>query len=328
MAIADQLITDRYAIYNANCMEVLPTLPDGSVHLSVYSPPFVNSSGGLYHYSSHPADLSNSRNLREFMRHYSFIVREKHRVTMPGRMSCVHCMDIPTGNSGKDAMTDFPGILIRLHQRHGWRFRGRHVIWKEPLTVRNRTLTKALAHMTVVEDSVDATVASADQLLLFQKGGRNPVSVAHPVGLVNYAGEREIPHDLLGWRGWTGKQTENKYSHWIWRQYASSFWDDIRLDRVLPFREARDEEDEKHVHPLQLDVIERCVVLRSNPGEVVLTPFMGVGSEVFGAVQLGRRGIGIDLKPSYYRQAVMNLAAVDVQNEDQLGLPIAYAAMA
>jgi DNA modification methylase len=127
------------------------------------------------------------------------------------------------------------------------------------------------------------------------------------VGLLNYAGERSIPEDLMGLRGYDGKQTENRFSHWIWRQYASAFWDDIRIDRVLPFKASRDEEDEKHVHPLQLDVIERCVTLWSNPGETVLTPFMGVGSEVFGSVQNGRRGIGIELKQSYYRQAVKNL---------------------
>jgi DNA modification methylase len=123
---------------------------------------------------------------------------------------------------------------------------------------------------------------------------------------MSYAGERKVPADLLLYRGWAGKQTENRYSHWIWRQYASSFWDDVRLDRVLPYKHVRQEEDEKHVHPLQLDVIERCVILRSNPNEIVVTPFMGVGSEVYGAIINGRRAIGIELKEPYYRQAVRN----------------------
>lgn len=243
--------------------------------------------------------------------HYAYFVRELYRLTMPGRMTAVHCMDIPTGNTGKgDGLRDFPGDLIRLHEREGWQYVARYHVWKEPLTVRNRTMTKSLAHKTIVDDSTRCSVASADYLLVFRRKGENPVPVAHPHGLTEYAGAREIPHELNRYRNWAGNQIENRYSHWIWRQYASAFWDDVRLDRVLPFRESRDEEDEKHVHPLQLDVIDRCIVLWSNPGETVLTPFMGVGSEVYGAVRAGRRGIGIELKPSYYRQAVKNLEAL------------------
>ena len=144
-------------------------------------------------------------------------------------------------------------------------------------------------------------------MLVFRRKGENKIPIAHPVGLLEYAGERKPPSDVLQYRGYTGNQIENRFSHWIWRQYASAFWDDIRIGRVLPFREARDSEDEKHVHPLQLDVIDRVIQLWSNPGENVLTPFMGVGSEVYGAVCAGRRGIGIELKDSYYRQAVKNV---------------------
>jgi len=308
MAVADQTITDRFAIWQGDCMEVMPTLPDGSVALSIYSPPFA----GLYQYSSSERDLSNSTSYPEFMEHYGFVVRELHRLTMPGRVTAVHCMDIPLSNHGKgDAMMDFPGDIIRLHQGIGFEFVARYAVWKEPLTVRNRTMTKALAHKTIVDDSSRCSAASADYLLVFRRKGENAVPIAHPHGLTEYAGERQIPHELLRYKGWTGNQIENRYSHWIWRQYASAFWDDVRLDRVLPFRESRDEEDEKHVHPLQLDVIERALVLWSNPGESVLTPFMGVGSEVYAAVRLGRRGLGVELKPSYYRQAVKNLASLD-----------------
>lgn len=321
MAVAGSVVTDGYALYNADCLDVLPKLAAESVHLSVYSPPFANSAGGLYRYSSSERDLSNSRSYGEFLRHYRYVVREIYRATMPGRLSCVHCMDIPSGNSGKDNLIDFPGAIIRLHERCGFKFVGRHFVWKEPLAVRNRTLMKSLAHMTVVDDSAYCGVASADQVLLFQKKGENPVPVAHPTGLDEYAGEREVPHELNSYRGWRGKQTENRFSHWIWRQYASSVWDDIRIDEVLPFKQARDEEDEKHVHPLQLDVIHRCVVLRSNPGEVVLSPFAGVGSEIYEAVRLGRKGLGIELKPSYFKQAVKNLANVRFQPE-QSGLPL------
>jgi DNA modification methylase len=218
-------------------------------------------------------------------------------------------MDVPTGNSGKnDALTDFPGDIIRLHARLGFAYVARYHVWKEPLTVRNRTMIKSLAHKTIVDDSSRCTVASADYLLVFRRKGENPVPITHPHGLTEYAGEREIPKELFRYKGWKGNQIENRYSHWIWRQYASAFWDDVRLDRVLPFREARDEEDEKHVHPLQLDVIDRCLVLWSNEGETVLTPFMGVGSEVYSAVRAGRRAIGVELKPSYYRQARRNVA--------------------
>lgn len=308
MAVMDQDVTDRWAVYLGDCMEVLPTLPDGQVHLSVYSPPFA----GLYQYTSSPRDLSNNADYDAFMEHYGYVVGELARVTMPGRMTAVHCMDIPNSNTGKgDTLLDFPGDIIRLHADHGFGYVARYHVWKEPLTVRNRTMTKALAHRTIVDDSAKCTVASADYLLVFRKAGENPVPIEHPTGLHTYAGERRPPAELARYRGWTGKQTENRWSHWIWRQYASAFWDDVRLDRVLPFRDARDDDDEKHVHPLQLDVIERAVTLWSNPGETVLTPFMGVGSEVYVPVQMGRHGIGVELKPSYYRQALANLRSLD-----------------
>jgi DNA modification methylase len=304
MAITNQVITDKYALYNGDCMEVIPGLPESSIHLSVYSPPFA----GLYQYSSSERDFSNNRDYDEFFTQYGFLVNEIFRVTMPGRMTCVHCMDVPATNTGKgDYLIDFPGDIIRLHEKCGFRYVARYSVWKEPLAVRNRTMTKALAHKTIVDDSSKCTVASADYLLVFRKKGDNPVPIAHPTGLHKYAGERKIPEELYVYKGWTGKQTENRFSHWIWRQYASAFWDDIRLDRVLPYKPARDKEDEQHVHPLQLDVIERAVTLWSNPKENVLTPFMGVGSEVFGSVINGRNGIGIELKPSYYNQAVKNL---------------------
>jgi len=317
MAVITQEIGDRYAAYNGDCMEVLPTLPDGKVHLSVYSPPFATAHGGLYTYSSSERDLSNCDDYGQFFEMYGFVVRELHRLTMPGRMTAVHCMDVPTGNTGTDALIDFPGDIIRLHEREGWRYIARYCVWKEPLGVRNRTMAKNLAHKSIVDDSSRCSNAAADYLLVFRKKGDNPVPIAHPVGLTEYAGERAMPAELLRYRGWSGNQIENRFSHWIWRQYASAFWDDVRIGRVLPFREARDEEDEKHVHPLQLDVIERAVTLWSNPGETVLTPFMGVGSEVFVPLRMGRRAVGIELKPSYYRQALKNIALADAPEPEQ-----------
>jgi hypothetical protein len=169
-------------------------------------------------------------------------------------------------------------------------------------------MAKGLEHAQIVEDSTLCDVASADYLLMFRKRGTNLIPVSHPTGLHRYAGERVIPHELQHMKGYRGKQTENRFSHWIWRQYASSFWDDIRIDNVLPYEEGRDIDDEKHCHPLQLDVIERAVILWSNEREIVFTPFMGVGSEVYGAVINNRLGMGAELKETYYRQACNNLA--------------------
>lgn len=197
--------------------------------------------------------------------------------------------------------------MIRLHEQEGWGYIGRRVIWKEPLWVRNRTLQKNLAHKTIIVDSTLSGVASADYLLMFRRKGKNPIPVNNPVGLLKYAGADKMPAEILRYRGFKDDQKLNRFSHWIWRRYASSVWHDIRMGNVLPFREAKDSEDEKHIHPLQKDVIERCCVLESNPGEVVLSPFMGVGSEVCGALATDRRGIGIELKPSYYRQAIKNI---------------------
>lgn len=305
MAVSDQVITDRYALYQSDCVETLAKLPARSIHLSIYSPPFA----GLYNYSSSERDMSNCRSYEEFMTHYEFLVAELARVTMPGRMTAVHCMDVPSGNTGRDHMIDFPGDIIRLHERIGWKYVARYAVWKDPFQVYLRTLAKSLRHRTCTEDSTKCSAAAADYMLVFRRDGENAVPVAHPEGLLSYAGSREPPADVMKFRGWTGKQTENKYSQWVWRQYASAFWDDVRLDRVLPFRDAKDPEDERHVHPLQLDVIDRAVILWSNHGETVLTPFMGVGSEVYGAVINGRRGIGIELKPSYFRQAKLNVKA-------------------
>jgi hypothetical protein len=317
MTVRDQSITKDYALYNADCIEVMRDLPDCKIDLSIYSPPFC----GLYNYSSDERDLSNCSTYMQFFEHYAYVVAEIARLTKPGRISFVHTMDVPGKGNGETArmgvganvgtgLIDFPGDVIRLHEKHGMVFAGRRAIWKEPLGVRNRTMAKGLAHKQIVVDSTLTDVASADYLLMFRKIGENQVPVIHPNGLLNYAGERKVPADLLRYRDWQGNQIENRYSHWIWRQYASSVWDDVRIDRVLPYKESRDPEDERHVHPLQLDVIERAVILGSNPGEIVLTPFMGVGSEAYGAVINNRRTIGIELKASYYRQAIRNMAAI------------------
>jgi DNA modification methylase len=314
MAVANQLITEEYAIYNGDCVEVCRGLPDDSVGLVVYSPPF----GGLYTYSSDARDMSNAIDKDEFFVHYGFLIDELARVTQPGRINAVHCMDIPLSNAGCDAMYDLPGRIIAEHESRGFAYGGRRVIWKEPLMVRNRTMMKSLHHKTLCEDSTRNSIANCDYLLMFRRKGENAIPVVHENGLMSYAGENQPPGEVMHHRRYVGDQKLNTYSQYIWRQYASSVWMDIRIDNVLaPWK---DSEDEKHVHPLQLDVIERAVVMWSNPGEVVLTPFMGVGSEVYQAVKMGRRAVGAELKAGYYSQAVKNMQKVEKKTEVQEGL--------
>lgn len=313
MGVKEQAITERYAIYNGDCCEVMGKLPSDSVDLTIYSPPFA----GLYQYSSDPQDMSNCIDKDEFFRHYGFAIDEISRLTKPGRMSAVHCMDIPLSNAGCDDVFDLPGRIIAEHVSRGFAYAGRHIIWKEPLMMRTRTMMKSLHHSTLCDDSTRCSIANADYLLLFRRKGENAVPVTHERGLADYIGAGKPPSHLARFRNMKGDQKLNQWSQWIWRQYASSTWLDIRVDRVLPHREAREDEDEKHVHPLQLDVIERGVEMWSNPGEVVLTPFMGVGSEVYGSVRLGRRAIGAELKPSYFAQAVLNLRSLDADGPER-----------
>ena len=320
MAVKESTITDEYAAYCGDCVGVMEGLPVESIDLTLYSPPFA----GLYQYSSDDQDMSNSIDKDEFFSHYGFAIEQIARITKPGRISAVHCMDIPLSNSGCDAMYDLPGRIILEHEARGFVYGGRRVIWKEPLMVRNRTMMKSLHHKTLCEDSTRTSIANADYLLMFRRAGTNQVPVSHDVGLMDYAGERQPPPELDHYRGMEGDQKKNQYSQYIWRQYASSVWMDIRIDRVLTHRTAKDDEDEKHVHPLQLDVIDRAVVMWSNPGETVLTPFMGVGSEVYGAVVNGRRGVGIELKPSYYAQAAKNLASAEQRKEQEAAQPTLF----
>jgi hypothetical protein len=315
MAVVDQLVTDSYAIYLGDSCQVMPTLPTASIHFSCYSPPF---GGMLYQYSSDPSDLSNCKDYDEFFEHYAFVVSELHRLTMPGRMTAVHCTDIFRSTGGEHTIMDFPGDVIRCHEKHGWKYVARIHIWKEPLTVRNRTMLKSLHHATLVEDSTMVSIANADYLLVFRRSGKNQVPVSHPRGLTRYAGSAEPPAEILKWRGYRGDQIKNAYSQWVWRQYASSNWHDVRIDRTLGSgagvyvanKADKDEPDEKHMHPLQLDIVERAVVLWSNPGETVFTPFAGVGSEPAGALMNGRRAIGIELKKAYYLQMVRHLEEI------------------
>jgi DNA modification methylase len=321
MLVKQEIHTDAYSIYNSDNMEILPSLPDNSIDLSVYSPPFC----GLYNYSSDPRDMSNCESKEQFLQSYEFLIAHIARVTKPGRITAVHCTDV-FDNACR--LWDFPHEIIRLHEKYGFQYRNRITIWKEPLKVRMRTMVKSLMHKLIVEDSTQCFTAMPDYMLILTKKGDSEVPVTHPHGLKRYFGETPIlPNILRAFNNANETQfneeelweylkntfidhkdpKSNKLSHYIWQRYASSVWDDIRIDNVLPFRDSREEDDEKHVHPLQLDVIDRIVEMYSNEGEVVLTPFMGVGSEVYSPVSMGRKAIGIELKDSYFKQAKINL---------------------
>lgn len=317
--VKDQKVTENYAVYNSDCMLVMPTIPDESIDLSIYSPPFA----GLYNYSSSEHDFSNCETKEQFLHQYDFLIAEIARVTKPGRITAVHCTDVFDNTC---RLWDLPHEIIKMHEKHGFEYRNRITIWKAPLKVRMRTLVQSLMHKFIVEDSTKCFTAMPDYVLVFTRKGENQVPVTHPAGINHYAGETPILKNILqAWNNANGTNFNEdelwqhlnnineegkvtKLNHYIWQRYASSVWDDIRIDNVLPFRDAKEEDDEKHVHPLQLDVIDRLVELYSNPGEVVLTPFAGVGSEVYSPLSMGRKAIGIELKDSYYKQLLLNIA--------------------
>jgi len=317
----DQIITEDYAIYNSDCMEVIKEMPDESIDLSVYSPPFA----GLYNYSSSERDFSNCDSKEQFIEQYDYLISQMARVTKKGRINAVHCTDVFDNTS---RLWDFPHEIIRIHEKYGFEYRNRITIWKEPLKVRMRTMVQSLMHKFIVEDSTKCFTAMPDYVLIFTKKGENEVPVSNPNGLTRYFGDTPIlPNILTAWNNANNSNVNsdelwehlndkfknhqdpksNKLSHYIWQRYASSVWDDVRIDNILPFRDSREEDDEKHVHPLQLDVIDRIIELYSNKGETVFTPFMGVGSEVYSPVSLGRKAIGVELKDSYFKQAIQNL---------------------
>lgn len=315
MKVKEQTHTDNYSIYNGDCIEVIQSIPNSSIDFSCYSPPF----SGLYIYSSDKRDMSNNESHEDFLKHYEFLVSEMSRVLKSGRICAVHCSDIIT-HTTKHNLYDFPNEIIKLHLKYGFTYNNRITIWKEPLEVRMRTMVQSLTHKNIVEDSTRCFTAIPDYVLIFRKGGENKIPVTHDNGLTEFPYFGETPflpmhekqygkyeHFFKKWSGFSGDPKENKLAHIVWQRYASSVWDDIRGNNVLDFKDGKEEDDEKHVHPLQLDVIDRLVYLYSNPNEVVLTPFMGVGSEVYSPVSMGRKAIGIELKESYFKQAVLNL---------------------
>lgn len=275
---------DNYAAYWGDCVDVLSQLPDGHVDFSVYSPPF----GSLFVYSNSAADMGNSSSDGEFEAHYRYLVREKFRVTKPGRLTAVHCSDLPMTKwkDGIIGIKDFSGQIIRIHEEAGWVLHGRRTIWKCPVVEMTRTKHVGLLYKQLQKDSAKSRGGLPDYLMTFVKPGENAEPVTH---------------------------TPETFSLPQWQEWASPVWMSVNQTNVLQFRDAKAASDERHICPLQLDVIERAVILWSNPGNVVLSPFMGIGSEGYTALRLGRRFEGVELKESYFRAAVRHLDSVDRQ---------------
>jgi DNA modification methylase len=284
--VMDQAIGDKWALYNGDSCEVLKGIPSSTIDLSIYSPPFAD----LFVYSNSPRDLGNSRNWDEFFDHYRFIIREMLRVTKPGRLSCVHTSDIPAmaSRDGYIGVRDFPGAVIQAHEVEGWTFVGRAFVQKNPQSQAIRVKSKALLFVQMRKDSSDSRPALVDQILIFKKDGDNAIPIT-PVA------NGEMDNDT-------------------WIEWAHGIWLGIHETDTLQYGIARGAEDEKHICPLQLGTIERCIKLYSNPGETVLSPFAGIGSEGFEAVKLGRRFVGIELKPEYFQVARCNLERAEAES--------------
>lgn len=284
MNCLDQAITDKYALYHGDCVDVLAGLPERSVDYSIFSPPF----SSLYTYSNSPRDMGNCRTDREFFEHFAHLVRQLARVMKPGRNVSFHCMQLPTSKvrEGYIGLKDFRGDLIRAFEAEGFIYASEVCIWKDPVTAMQRTKALGLLHKTVRENASMSRQGIADYL----------VTVRAPGDV-----EDRVTHDRDG------------YSVDRWQKIASPVWMDIDPNDTLQFRSAREHDDERHICPLQLEVIRRGIELWTNPGDVVLTPFLGIGSEAYTAVEMGRRTIGVELKGSYYQQAARNLESLNAQ---------------
>jgi len=309
----DQVVTPDYAIYQGDACDLIRAVPGDSVHFGIHSPPFE----GLYRFSNFDRDISNNDG-DGFWQHYAFLIQELLRVTMPGRIHAVHCMQLPTSKirHGHIGMRDFRGEIVRAYEDAGWIFHSEVCIWKDPVVAQQRTKSIRLLHKQIEKDSTICGQGLADYMLMFRKPGENPEPVAGRFDRYVGYGNAPIAAELR-----TDKDAEDAkrwYSIEVWQRYASPVWMDINQSRTLQYRGGRDEKDEQHISPLQLDAIERCIELWSNPGDVVLTPFLGIGSEVYGAVSAGRKGIGFELKPSYFQQAIRNISELDKAKTDNL----------
>lgn len=291
MEVLNQEVLKKSVIYNGDCVEVVAALPSDSVHYSIFSPPFAS----LYVYSNSDRDMGNCKGIDDFIEHFRFLVKELYRVLMPGRLLSFHCMNLPTSKAhhGYIGIQDFRGDLIRTFVESGFIYHSEVCIWKDPVTAMQRTKALGLLHKQLKKDSCMSRQGIADYLVTMRKPGENPERVGH---------------------------TNETFPVELWQRYASPVWMDINPSNTLQHRSAREHNDERHICPLQLEVIERAIDLWTNPGDVVLSPFAGIGSELYVAVQKGRKAIGVELKESYYKQAVANLRAV----EDDLHQPTLF----
>lgn len=314
----NQVITEDYAIYEGDSCELMHGIPSDKVGFSIHSPPFE----GLYKFSNSDRDVSNSEG-DAFYNHYGFIIDQLFRITMPGRLASVHVMQLPTSitRNGFIGMRDFRGEVVREFQKRGWYYHSEVCIWKDPVIAQQRTKSIRLLHKQMEKDSTISGQALADYILTFRKPGKNEEPVHGK--LEYYIGEGNAPEPIESkMKRQSREEAERWYSIEVWQRYASPVWMDINQTRTLQYRGGRDEKDEQHISPLQLDVIERCIHLWSNPGDIVFTPFMGIGSEVYGAVEMGRKGVGIELKPSYFAQAVKNLTGVTSKKHDLFSMAV------
>lgn len=289
IGVKDQVITDRYALYNGDSCEILPGIPENSIHFEIYSPPFAS----LYTYSNSERDLGNCKSDAEFFEHFGFIIRELYRVLMPGRIMAVHCMNLPTSKErdGYIGIRDFRGDLIRAFEKAGFIYHSEVCIWKDPVIAMQRTKALGLLHKQLKKDSCMSRQGIPDYLVVMRKPGENPERVEH---------------------------TNESFPVAIWQRYASPIWTDINPSDTLQANSCRDEKDEKHICPLQLTVIRRALNLWTNPNDTVLSPFMGIGSEGVVSLQNGRRFVGMELKPTWYQQSVKNCAATTATEQQAL----------
>ncbi len=314
MACIDQHHSKKFSLYLGDCCQVLPDFPSDTVDFSIFSPPFVD----LFCYSDDICDMGNSKGYEDFFSQMSFLISELRRIVKPGRNVAVHTMDIPAmkERDGYIGIKDFSGDIIRAFIKQGFIYHSRHTIWKDPLIEAVRTKALGLMHKQLCKDSVMSRSGLPDYLLCFRNAGANQIPVTHENGIHDYYGKNDPAIGLDG----------DKKSHNIWRAYASPVWMDVAQGKVLKVREARGIDDEKHLCPLQLDTIARALVLWSNPGETILTPFAGVGSELCQSISMGRKAVGIELKDTYYDQALLNCKDAkqgisDAQNEITMNDP-------
>lgn len=327
--VVDQVITNDYAIYHSDCVEGMQGIPDNSVGFSVYSPPFAS----LYTYSNSDRDMGNSSGDQQFADHYRFLIKEHMRTMMPGRIVAVHCMNLPTSKQrdGAIGIRDFRGEIIRSFVEAGFIYHSEVCIWKNPVTAMQRTKAVGLLHKTIEKDSSMSRMGIPDHLVMFQKPEESVAEIVGPDTLVMFRKPGDNQEPIAGYfqldeyaglakpdvaRDAFNGEVDRWNSINIWQRYASPVWFDINQSNTLQFRNARDNDDERHICPLQLDVISRCLQLWSNPGDTVMTPFMGIGSEVYSAVKMGRKAIGFELKESYWNIAKKN-AQQAVMERDQ-----------